>query len=121
MLARFRTARWLTALLLLASPAVGGQVMPVLHPCAAESAEPDSHPQHGGHGSSHETPTDGAQCSCLGTCQVAAVAGGPQSTTFTIAAASRPAMRIAVPGDAINHPVDSPIDRLPPPTAPPIA
>jgi hypothetical protein len=80
MLARSLTLRWLAAMLLIASPAVGGQLMPLLHPCAVEGAPGDAHQ---GHGASHEQAPEGSQCSCIGSCQAPAVVAPPRAALIT--------------------------------------
>ena len=118
MVARFRALRWLAALLLIASPAVGGQLLPVLHPCAVQGAEADP---HAGHGAGHEQAPDGAQCTCIGSCHAPAVVAPPQQVAFAATAVATPIGLLRV--TAVDRvPVASrPIDRLPPPTAPPVA
>lgn len=112
------TLRWLAAFLLIASPAMGGQLLPLVHPCAAEAAEYGSHE---GHGAGHEQAPEGAPCSCLGSCQATAMVVVPQAQ---IIAAVVPVLRAhdtIAPVGVVVHRLDRPIDRLPPPTAPPIA
>lgn len=118
MVARFRTLRWLAALLLIASPAVGGQLMPLLHPCAVASAATDP---HHGHGADHEQAPDGAQCTCIGSCQAPAVVGSPSAVILSAEVEAQPISepRINDGGDVPT--ISRPIDRLPPPTAPPVA
>jgi hypothetical protein len=119
MVARFRTLRWLAALLLIASPAVGGQLMPLLHPCAVESAATDSHHGHGG--DHQQQAPDGAQCSCIGSCQAPAVVTPPATTTLTSVVGTLPVGLPRITDRRNVTTVSRPIDRLPPPTAPPVA
>src|SRR5690606_18988518 len=66
---RNRMTRWLAALMLIASPALGGQVLPLIHPCAVETAQTAGH--HGGqHGADHQESAPADQCTCLGSCSV---------------------------------------------------
>jgi hypothetical protein len=118
MLGRLRTLRWLAALLLIASPAVGGQVMPLLHPCAVQEAD---HDQHGAHGASHSDAPDGAQCTCLGDCTTPGLIAAPIATIIATTMRPVPADRV-VRLERVEAPAPkSPLLLLPPPTAPPIA
>src|SRR5690606_11726601 len=77
-MARLRTLRWAFALLLLASPAIGGQAAPLVHPCAAEDGAQGHHAApgadaHDGHHGSTPDATDQPQCSCIGTCAASAL------------------------------------------------
>ena len=118
MLARFRTLRWLAALLLIASPAVGGQLMPLLHPCAVATAATDP---HHGHGSDHQQAPEGAQCTCIGSCQAPAVVAPPAGTILTAVVEALPNSQPRISDGRDVPTISRPIDRLPPPTAPPVA
>lgn len=118
MLPRGSKFRWLAALLLIASPAVGGQLMPVLHPCAVESAADD---QHAGHGAGHGSVPEDANCSCIGNCQAPADVAGPRPERVVATVFVLPTVPLRVAETAPVIASDRPIDRLPPPTAPPIA
>jgi hypothetical protein len=118
MMARLRTLRWLAALLLLASPALGGQAMPLLHPCEVAGSHADP---HAGHGSGHEQVPDGAQCSCIGSCQAPGFIAGPQSAIVVATLGASPVAPLRVSRVLTIIAAQRPIDRLPPPTAPPLA
>jgi hypothetical protein len=121
---RFRTVRWVFALMLIASPAIGGQVAPLIHPC--EVAEGASHHGSGSdadHGEHHSAPADApdTQCSCIGACFAPALPAPPASVVTTAAwqlpAPSAP--RISATPEL--PPFDPPLLRLPPATPPPTA
>lgn len=117
--------RWLAALLLFASPAISGQLAPLLHPCTAiESGVAGHHGGHAGHGDPGATTEDSETgheiCTCLGACNTAAA--DTAVPLATIAPQHVPAPRVAprvVRSDAWLV-VDRPLDLLPPPTAPPL-
>lgn len=123
MIARLRTP-WLAALLLLASPALGGLVMPVLHPCQAEASGTGTsagHHGHGDHGSQGEQDgTGGQQCTCVGSCHVPALDAAPRVhapvAVFVPTADHEPRV---TPRTAARLP-RQPLDLLPPTTAPPL-
>ncbi|HEX3927723.1 MAG TPA: hypothetical protein VHW65_06970 [Gemmatimonadales bacterium] len=121
MIAYLRRRRWLAALLLLASPAVGGQAMPLLHPCTtSDTVAMGSQMAMPGmaHGSSHGTPAHEPShhdCTCIGCCYTATVAAAPTIVTVALAAPTYrvwPVIEAAVP-------VVTLLDRLPEATAPP--
>ena len=109
---------YLAALLLIASPAVGGQFMTVLHPCAVESASAD---QHAGHGAGHSSLPEDAHCSCIGSCQAPSYVAGPRPVVVVATVSVLPTVPLRVAETTPVIASDRPIDRLPPPTAPPIA
>jgi len=126
-MASLRRHPWLLVLMLLASPAVGGQLMPLLHPCEVAGAH-QGHPGaghgeagHEAHGAGHGSAPSGetAQCTCLGDCAPVASASAPTAPEVAVFAANTPpivaivAVRVALP------PAAPPLQRLPPPTAPP--
>lgn len=134
--------RGLSALLLLLSPGVGGQLLARLHPCPAAVFAPAAAPEQGGaavemaghphaHQASHaaapaETPpADGhdhapGTCDCLGSCHTPALVAAPQAQIVVVAIEAQPAVRATWP--AIESTVPArPVDRLPPTTAPPSA
>jgi hypothetical protein len=121
---RLRSLHWVLALMLFASPAIGGQVAPLLHPC--EVAEEVSHHGAGGdagHGGHHSVPgeeSDG-QCSCIGDC---AAPGHPAAPTSVVSVSAwrapvGTAPRVVATPDL--PPSDPPLLRLPPATPPPAA
>jgi hypothetical protein len=75
MLAGFRRSRLLAALLLAASPAAGGTLLPAIHPCPVDSPWLAGHGAHGGHmghamGDGHAPAADQHRevCHCIGSC-----------------------------------------------------
>lgn len=118
-MARNLVTRLLAAAMLVASPAIGGQVLPLLHPCPV--AEDGTSHGHGGH-DQHGSADQDAQCICIGSCNTTATVAAPEGVTI--------AFRPAAPRDAVGVPVVSqglesghqlPLELLPPPTAPPLA
>ncbi len=125
--------RLLASFLLLASPAVGGTVLPLAHPCPvdspwlADSESGDSH--HGHHGtatqpgdstgelpSGHDSHTD---CSCIGFCATPALLLAPQGVVALVAAVEVPS---ASPQWTVVDAIEvrqQLLDLLPPTTAPP--
>ncbi len=124
MIALLRRQRWLAALLVLASPAIGGQAMPMVSPCAAQGgampmamAGPmQSMPGH------QQTPPGNQQQHCCDCCMAcchsmpASISTRP-SVTVRIAAVPR-----YVDWPVIEHAAHaaSTLDRLPESTAPPL-
>ncbi|MEO8480385.1 MAG: hypothetical protein ABI542_12235 [Gemmatimonadota bacterium] len=123
MIDRLRTP-WLAALLLLASPAMGGLVLPVLHPCQAEQATdqaPTGHHGQSGHEGHHDQGSSGTHpCTCVGSCHVPALDAGPRITgpvaVVTPVVVHRPQLSPNTQAPQIRVP----LDLLPPYTAPPI-
>ncbi|MEP6590924.1 MAG: hypothetical protein ABJC19_07060 [Gemmatimonadota bacterium] len=125
MITTLRRFRWLAAFLLVASPAMGGQLIAVLHPCPAKAAVagvmPAAGHQHGhaptAPGHSHD-PTQ--HCNCVGTGQVATIGGAPAPTEIAVAplVLLRPASWRRVESRVIASAL---LDRLPHQTAPPLA
>lgn len=123
-----RLSRWLAVLLLAISPAVAGQVLPVLLPCAIEmpwlaTAQAGGHHgggHHGGHTApQQQAPTDGTCCTCIGCFATATLPTPPVPPVSAVAVdvprhGDWPLIEAVQP----RHPV---IDRLPPSTAPPLA
>lgn len=123
-----RRSRWLAALLLIASPAVGGQVLPAIHPCPVATGLPDAPDDHQDHNAGllsadqgdHSGSGHQADCTCIGNCQ---------PTPGQVAPGSAPVVRAATylvdtsvpPLLRPEPPIARPIDRLPPTTAPPLA
>lgn len=111
-----RRLRWLAAALLLASPAVGGQVLPLLHPCEAQQEH--AHGSHGGHQSAD--PSD-AQCTCIGSCATPPALSAPVAQVVASSAPVRPATASPVRPATVEPAPAPPLRYLPPPTAPPHA
>ncbi|MES2125199.1 MAG: hypothetical protein V4503_10985 [Gemmatimonadota bacterium] len=114
-----RPHRWLAALLLIASPPLGGQALAVLHPCPATTPVIAAH-QHGGHEQSGHQHDASQHCTCLGSCHLPAVASSPDPLVRTLAlvAPVRAPLWRAVESDI---PAAAALYRLPPKTAPPLA
>lgn len=139
MISARRPLRGLSAFLLLLSPGVGGQALALLHPCpaAVQAVAPVADPAaemaamaHHGHAMADAapeapaSPVDGHQhagtCDCLGSCHTPALVDAPRALILAVAFDGIPAVR--APWPAIESAVPSrPVDRLPPPTAPPSA
>ena len=119
MLQQLRHLRFLTGLALAASPAVGGIVLPVVHPCPVE--------QGGGDVGAHHAPPGGESpghthesCTCIGSCHAPAVTTMVQ-TRATVAAVEREAPEPTRPVRQAHPPAAVvPLERHPPPTAPPL-
>lgn len=117
---RNRMTRWLAALMLIASPALGGQVLPLIHPCAVETAQTAGH--HGGqHGADHQESAPADQCTCLGSCSVSALATVAPASIVATTVVPRPKAAAPQWPDDVSQAVGRPLDLLPPPTAPPLA
>lgn len=128
-----RRNRWLVMTLLLASPGIGGWLLPALHPCPADlpwlvdsgggvEAPDGGHAHHqassdSDHSSSHHSSGD-ELCHCIGSCCPSAGPVPPQGRSFTEYWSLQV---VVVPTsflDAVR--VDRlPGDYLPPATAPP--
>jgi hypothetical protein len=126
-LGAFRRSRLLAGLLLLASPAAAGTVLPVLHPCPvdapwlAESQAAEGHAGH--HGSEHRGPSENQHansCNCIGGCTAGSLVLAPRGS------AAVPAL-FGVPSVPAWHSHDASLllaplaALLPPATAPPVA
>jgi hypothetical protein len=118
--------RWFAALLLFASPAIGGQVAPLLHPCEALTSEvAGHHGDHGDHGH-HTTPASGADtdtnvCTCVGACTTAVADTAIPRATIAAQHSPEPSVAPRVLRNDACLVVYRPLDLLPPPTAPPLA
>jgi len=137
-IASLRRLRWLPALLTLLSPAVGGEVLPLLHPCPVESpwlagdghdaaATEDVHAGHHAGATATKTPPApshdhdaNGSCSCLGSCHAPGLLEVPRAPLLDVAVGAEQARPL--PWRAIESAVAAQVaDRLPPKTAPPIA
>lgn len=126
-------ARLLASLLLLASPAVGGMVLPLAHPCPvdapwlADAGATDSHHAHHGSvatpsGASESAPAgrdSHTDCSCIGICAAPAVLLVPQGVVALVAAVTVPSARPQWPVSDATETRHQLLDLLPPTTAPP--
>jgi hypothetical protein len=134
MMAPLRRMRWVTLLLLIASPAIGGQVLPLLHPCEVQverilegdqAVQAAAH-DHAGHSGATPAPTEshsehGDQgCQCIGACHTPAVLAAPASAELAVLAVLPPELRRASGLEADAPPASIILDRLPPSTAPPL-
>jgi hypothetical protein len=127
MIRRPRLLRWLAALLLIASPAFGGQLLAAVHPCPVADAIPgvvgeasqlDAHQHHGTSSGAEDQAPEHADCSCIGTCQ--APFGQLASPEPDITAVVAPHLASApLDNTYAAPPIGVPLDRLPPKTAPP--
>lgn len=129
MITLLRRARWNAALLLAFSPALGGAVLPLLHPCegeasslqsvAAASDASDAAHAHHGTAPSHSHDDD-APCTCVGPCHTAvALELAPPSVGSAPAVTRLPTLVGWPRVEAATAYL--PADLLPPKTAPPIA
>lgn len=114
--------RLLSLLLLLASPAVGGTVLPALHPCPAEApwtaAAGDSHAGHEGH---DQPPAPASHdCRCISSCTTGPVLSPPRRPD-TVALPAIFLTLLASPGSDASLIVAAAVELLPPSTAPPQA
>jgi hypothetical protein len=110
----------LSLLLLLASPAMGGTVLPALHPCPVDAPWQAQQSEHAGHEGHHQTPSPGGDshdCTCISSCSTGpALAGidlaGPIAEPVEVAEPTRPSSDATL--------VLAPIaERLPPAIPPP--
>lgn len=128
---RLRRARVLGLLLALLTPALGGSVLRLVHPCPVEAPWTATATVAGGahaHGHHGEAPTDapahhdeGGDCQCVGACAVQAVAAAPAVSIAAVPAPSFAAATPPLPTGALAHPAAVPLDLLPPAIAPPLA
>jgi len=119
-------SRLTSLLLLLASPAVGGTVLPVAHPCPVDApwlaqAASGGH-EHSGHHQKSDTPAKhaGHTCTCPGACTAGLSIAVP--TAFgSISLPATSVRTLASNADTAAGWTHAVLDRLPPSTAPPIA
>ena len=120
-------SRLTSLFLLLASPAVGGTVLPVAHPCPvdapwlAQEAGKGGH-EHGGHHQHSKGPANqsGHTCTCPSACTAGLSVAVP--TAFaTIVLPAAPVRTLSLSADTDGGWIHAFLDRLPPSTAPPIA
>lgn len=120
-------SRLTSFLLLLASPAVGGTVLPVAHPCPVDSPwqageAGDAHRGHGSQDDRSQAPADRTEhtCTCPGTC----AAGVAVVVPTAVDGQNVPDVALRLVRSIRSTPIDwshSLLDLLPPSTAPPIA
>lgn len=110
----------LSLLLLVVSPAVGGTVLPVLHPCPVDAPWQAQVSEHAGHHDHHQAPASDRtshDCTCISNCSA-----GPAAPV--LAQSDRLAFQAGTialaPSGADARLVLAPItELLPPATAPP--
>lgn len=118
----------LALLLALLLPGVGGSWLALAHPCPAALAvtgggqhEVPAAAGHHGHDGSHSAPAQGehgTHCQCLGACQGGAVPLAPAATE--LASIQQAYVPVAIARGATTwFAPHTPLDFLPPPTAPP--
>jgi hypothetical protein len=118
-------SRLASLLLLLASPAVGGTVLPVAHPCPVDApwlAPDQGGHEHGNHHQQSQSPTDqsGHSCTCPG--MGAAGLGVAIPSGFgTVILVPAPEQSLPASADPDARWTRAFLDLLPPSTAPPIA
>lgn len=117
-------SRLASFLLLLASPAVAGTVLPVAHPCLVDSPwlaqAPEAGGGHEGHHQAQSPDQSDHTCTCPSACTAATVVAAPAvgasvSLPEAPVHSQFPALEVSAPW------AQSLLDRLPPSTAPPIA
>jgi len=131
MIALLRRCLTVRAVLLLASPALGGTLLPAIHPCPvdmpwlAAQAAPADHGGHAGHhaGGTHHAPAaghHGETCHCIRSCLVGPAVAAPVARALVVAGELLPVTHLWPAHDASLDlaPVAS---LLPPSTAPPQA
>jgi hypothetical protein len=116
------SGRLFTLLLLLASPAVGGTVLPAVHPCPVDAPwTADADDPHAGHEGHDPAPAPGSHdCSCISSCATGPAFSPPLRPDRVLVAQvffTRP----AAPGSDASLIVASAVELLPPSTAPPQA
>jgi len=124
MLARMRRSRLLAALLLAASPAAAGTLLPAIHPCPVDSpwlAEDAAASPHAGHHAAGHRASPGHQhqvCHCIGHCLtgLAALLPAPSGARAATVAATALAAWPAQDASLRLAPLAA---LLPPSTAPP--
>ena len=131
MIAFLRRCLTVRAVLLLASPALGGTLLPAIHPCPVDMpwlAAPPAPADHGGHaghhaGGTHHAPATGHHgetCHCIGSCLVGPAVAAPAARSLEVVGELLPVTHLWPAHDASLDlaPVAS---LLPPSTAPPQA
>ncbi len=116
---------WIAALLLMASPAFGGQLLPLLHPCEASTA---GHAHggatgHAGHDApaEHGNPEESENCTCIGSCHVPVLPAAPGAGDQLMAVVTLPPAPVAISPDTAAPAAAFHLEFLPPSTAPPSA
>jgi hypothetical protein len=117
-------SRLASFLLLLASPAVGGTVMPVAHPCLVDAPwlaqTPEAGGGHQGHHQAQSPDQSDHTCTCPSACAAATVVAAP-AVSASVGLPEAP-VRSRFTELEVSAPwARSLLERLPPSTAPPIA
>jgi hypothetical protein len=121
-LAMVRRSRLIAGLLFAASPAIGGTVLPAIHPCPVDAPWLARHSAgaHTGHHGGHDAPAGrGETCHCIGSWLTGAAFAPPQSPVTVrqiLTLFSPPAIHSA---DSSLE-LEPPAALLPPATAPPL-
>jgi hypothetical protein len=119
-------SRLASLLLFLASPAVGGTVLPVAHPCPVDAPwlaqQGTGHEGHAGH---HQSPapqghTTSHSCTCPSACTVGLGLLAP-AAAGTVSFLADPIQIVPAFVELTAPWTPSYLERLPPSTAPPIA
>ncbi len=120
-------SRLASFLLLLASPAMGGTVLPLAHPCPVDAPwlapAPGADGQdHSGHHQPSQTPADqsGHSCTCPGT-GAAGISAAVPAVSGTVLLADAPVLALPASAGSDACWTRALLDLLPPSTAPPIA
>jgi len=120
-------SRLAALLLLLASPAVAGTVLPVAHPCPVDApwlaqTPGDGGHAHGNHHQQSQAPSDqsGHSCTCPGM-GAAGIGVAIPSGFGTVLLAPAPVRSLPASADPDARWTRAFLDFLPPSTAPPIA
>lgn len=124
MLKALRRSRMLGLLLFAASPAIGGTVLPAIHPCPVDAPWLAQHraDADAGHHGSHDAPAShshGETCQCIGSWLSSSAVTPPQSPVVVrqiLTLFSPPAIR----SQDSSLLLDPPAALLPPATAPPL-
>lgn len=126
MMAQLRRLRFLTLLLLAATPGLAGTALQALHPCAVSmpwlaGGGNSGSAGHAGHAPRHDHAPAGSDlpqsCHCIGVCSVVGAAPIALDGRFVRAPLATVAAQTFAP--RADVPVRLPLDRLPPTTAPP--
>ena len=122
--ALLRRSRLVAGLLIAASPAIGGTVLPAVHPCPVDAPWLAHHEAgaHAAHHAGHGTPATGHHpetCHCIGSCLSGAAMAPPQTPALARQALTLFAAPRIPTGDSTLE-LDPPAALLPPATAPPL-
>ncbi|HEX9893774.1 MAG TPA: hypothetical protein VGA78_07605 [Gemmatimonadales bacterium] len=119
-----KRTRLASLLLLLASPALGGTLLPVLHPCPVDAPWTLAGGDHADHGNHHPAPAPAPEgnshdCTCIDSCTPGpALVVAPDLRPVLPPAAFQPRLGPAGPDASLI--LAPTAERLPPATAPPL-